>query len=177
VDGGYYDNYGMSTLVEWLDEALTEDCTVQQRAVKSVLVIQLLGSPAVKDSGVVRGDIHNRGWFFQVLAPILTLNTVRGAGQVAHNDLELKLLQQKWFGVGMPVHTVTLEFPGEDAPLSWHMTEAQKKSISQHWNTSDAIQRASQQVVQFLQGEDKIQCPCPTCQSVPPLEMKHSATS
>ena len=23
VDGGYYDNYGMSTLLEWLDDALT----------------------------------------------------------------------------------------------------------------------------------------------------------
>jgi len=34
VDGGYYDNYGMATLVEWLDEALDKT----SRKVKSVLV-------------------------------------------------------------------------------------------------------------------------------------------
>ena len=176
VDGGYYDNYGMSTLVEWLDQALREDRAVDGPAVKSVLVIQLLGAPAVKDSGVVRGDIRNRGWFFQVLAPILTLNTVRGAGQVAHNDLELKQLQEIWFERGVPIHTVTLEFPEPDAPLSWHMTQAQKKSISEHWKTSEAVQHAAQQVVGFLAGHDKIECPCPTCQSTPPLQIKQAAS-
>jgi hypothetical protein len=175
VDGGYYDNYGMSTLVEWLDEALREDLAAGRQAVKSVLVIQLLGAPAVKDSGVVRGDIRNRGWFFQILAPLLTLNTVRGAGQVAHNDLELKQLQEIWFERGVPVHTVTLEFPEPDAPLSWHMTQAQKKAISDHWQASQAVQHSAQQVVQFLAGQDKLQCPCPTCQSAPPLQARRAS--
>jgi hypothetical protein len=165
VDGGYYDNYGMSTLVEWLDEALAADMMSAQQAVKSVLVIQLHGAPVAKDSAVPQGKLRNRGWFYQILAPLLTLNTVRGAGQVAHNDLELQQLQQRWFERKVPIHTVTLEFPEDNAPLSWHMTREQKQSIIDQWTAGADVKTGRNKVLDFLNGSDRIQCPCPTCRS------------
>ena len=63
----------------------------------------------------------HRGWFFQALAPVLALVAVRGAAQVAHNNIELDLLQEKWAG-SIPIQSVTFEFPDQQAPLSWHLT-------------------------------------------------------
>ena len=164
VDGGYYDNFGMATLVEWLDEALSEDAkrARELRAVKSVLVVQIHGSPVGPPSGTA-GSVRNRGWFFQLLAPLLTLNSVRGSGQIAHNDIELGQLQAKWFEVGVPIHSVTFECPDDNAPLSWHLTRAQQDCIRQFWEQPGDMDRYREQVKQFLAGDDFIQCDCPTC--------------
>jgi len=158
VDGGYYDNYGMATLVEWLDEALCEDYS----SVRSVLVIQIHGAPVSTDSSAQPDKLSDRGWFFQIGAPLMTLNNVRGAGQIAHNDLELGQMQHRWFG-RVPIHSVTLEFPDEDAPLSWHLTREQQDKVQERWKSNAAVQKGRGQVAQFLAGLDKINCGCPTC--------------
>jgi hypothetical protein len=157
VDGGYYDNYGMATMVEWLDEALG-DC---RNRVKSVLVVQVHGSPVETDF-TKKLHAQSRGWFFQALAPLTTLAAVRSAGQIAHNDIELGLLQQKWTARGIPVHTVTFEFHGPNAPLSWHLTETQKQDIRDAW-ASEGMGKKREKVRQFLQGNDRLECGCPRC--------------
>lgn len=164
VDGGYYDNYGMSTLVEWLDESLQADAKAPriERVVESVLVIQIHGSP-VAGGLKPAGRVTNRGWFFQIFAPLLTLNAVRGAGQVSHNDIELAQLQDKWFEHGVPIHSVTFEFPDDNAPLSWHLTKAQKECVIDRWIRPSALDRHREQVRAFLSGRDDLDCQCPTC--------------
>src|SRR5262249_48143713 len=128
VDGGYYDNYGMATMVEWLDEALQG----AGGAVESVLVIQIHGAPVNTD---LRDERHakDRGWFYQAFAPLTTLAAVRSAGQIAHHDIELELLQRKWAAMGIPIQTVTFEFNNPDAPLSWHLTPLEANEIRRAW--------------------------------------------
>src|SRR5262249_585901 len=112
VDGGYYDNYGMATLVEWLDEALpgsTND-------VKSVLLIQILGKPVGSASD--EGSIKNRGWFYQTFAPLTTLAAVRSTGQIAHNNLEVEFLKQILASRNVTLQTVKFEFRNPDTPES-----------------------------------------------------------
>jgi hypothetical protein len=164
VDGGYYDNYGMSTLVEWLDEGLTHT-----RKPRGVLVLQIHGSPVKENEPEVRHE-KIRGWFYQAIAPLTTLVSVRGAGQIAHNDTELQLLQQKWWcAAGIPIHSVTFEFPVSKTPLSWHLTPSDQEAISKTWdNSSDPEIRArleygKQQVGNFLAGSDALNCQCPCC--------------
>ncbi len=170
VDGGYYDNYGMSTLVEWLDEALCADQESDTSpAVKSVLVLQVHGAPVSRDGDPQSGDLTDRGWFFQIGAPIVTLANVRGAGQIAHNDIELLQLQQRWFGT-VPIHSVTLEFPDEDAPLSWHLTQSQRENVLDRWDRCEAVLQARVQIAAFLGGSERIDCSCPTCRGVRTLE-------
>ncbi len=135
VDGGYYDNYGMATLVEWLDEALAG----ARGKVAKVLVVQIHSSPAdkrtVKDGNVQGGSASSRrGWFFQMMAPALTLLNVRSSGQIAHNNIELELLQQKWADRGIQIESVVFEFPEANPPLSWHLTEEQKQAIRTAWD-------------------------------------------
>ncbi len=137
VDGGYYDNYGMATLVEWLDEALSGAAAGGSGQVAKVLVLQIHSSPSdpetVQNGEVRKGD-RGRGWLFQMAAPVLALLNVRSSGQIAHNNIELGLLQQKWAGLGVTIESVDFTFPGTNPPLSWHLTEEQKQAIREEWS-------------------------------------------
>lgn len=156
VDGGYYDNYGMATLVEWLDEALD----AKSQDLDGVLVIQIHGAPVKEDPGTEKYK-ESHGWFYQAIAPLATMAAVRSAGQIAHNDIELSFLQRQWASRGLPVHTVTFEFNGLDAPLSWHLTQSDTKKIEEHWQTG--MDECRTQVQSFLQGQSRIGCKCPWC--------------
>ncbi|MFL6214993.1 MAG: patatin-like phospholipase family protein [Blastocatellia bacterium] len=158
VDGGYYDNYGMATLVEWLDEALAG----AGNSVESVLVIQIHGAPVDANLADER-HAKERGWFYQAFAPLTTLAAVRGAGQIAHNDIELEFLQQKWAEAKIPIHTVTFEFHNPDAPLSWHLTRSERNEIQRAWQKDMGPCR--QLVKQFLDGNVSFNCGCLTCAS------------
>jgi hypothetical protein len=149
VDGGYYDNYGISSLVEWLDEELQDNPEV-----KEVLVLEIRG--ARSGLGDARGtespECHTepeviqeekRTWFSQILAPpfiqILAppqgaLN-VRNTGQRTHNDTELDLLKDKWGAErDVKITRALFEFDGVNPPLSWHLTKDQKENIRAEWN-------------------------------------------
>lgn len=161
VDGGYYDNYGMATLVEWLDEALQNDDV----DINEVLVLQVHGVP-------VRKDFHDelysgsRGWFYQALAPFATLIQVRSAGQVAHNDVELGLLQESYARNGVAIHALEFEFPNPNAPLSWHLTKTQQDEIEGAWKTDVKVKRARDSVQEFLNGASLLKgCTCPACRA------------
>jgi hypothetical protein len=174
VDGGYYDNYGMSTLVEWLDEALNGAMN-REGKVRRVLVLQLHCSPVEGDeedrqrreavqhkgfsaamharsgkSGASDAELKhgNRGWFFQLFAPILAVLGVRSAGQIAHNDIELEMLQAKWREKGIDIETVSFVFPDKNAPLSWHLIQEQKDAIRQAWETR--MHEPIREVTEFL---------------------------
>jgi len=151
VDGGYYDNYGMATLVEWLDEALSGAVQGGPGKVAKVLVVQIHSSPADPETvqnGEVRKADRGRGWLFQMAAPFLTLLNVRTSGQIAHNDIELNLLEQKWAGLGVEIESVDFTFPGTNPPLSWHLTEEQKQAIRDEWAQNMGTQVG--QVKEFL---------------------------
>ena len=129
VDGGYYDNYGMATMVEWLDDALNG----ADGAVKNVLVLQIHGAPVDPNAKEKRHE-ETHGWFYQAIAPLATLGAVRTAGQLAHNEIELDLLRQKWEASGVNIDTVTFEFSNPNAPLSWHLTPEDVDAIATAWN-------------------------------------------
>ena len=142
VDGGYYDNYGMSTLVEWLDIAL-DSLQLQGKLAeqKEILIIEIREEPSPSPVELPKGSI--RGWFFQAYAPLVALFAVRTAGQRSHNQVELKLLQEKWAG-RVNITPAIFEFgsrqdgsaPPElpSPPLSWHLTARQKEAIESEWS-------------------------------------------
>lgn len=146
VDGGYYDNYGMATLVEWLDQALE----ASYREIKQVMVIEIRGAKADPNPARQRHTQY-RGWFFQAFAPLLTLANVRSAGQVAHNDIEIELLKQKWQG-RVRIRRLLFEFPEIATPLSWHLTHEEQDCISAGWSK---IGRRALRVKAFLERPEK----------------------
>ena len=92
VDGGYFDNSGLCALTEWLDEALEERASVPGRAPgkEEILVIEIRGFP----EGTKAQYKVNRGWFYQLYAPLSTLLGVWTTGQAATNVTEFDLLQK-----------------------------------------------------------------------------------
>jgi len=157
VDGGYYDNYGISSLVEWLDEELRTNQDIEE-----VLIIEIRGSPTPpsytyddanecppKPSADAEDRRSNPGWFYQFTAPLRTVLGVRSTGQRTHNDLELNLMVDKWDEQdeanerdgqgGREPHRVEItralfEFDGRDTPLSWHLSAGDKERIRENWD-------------------------------------------
>jgi hypothetical protein len=140
VDGGYYDVYGIASLVDWLDEALQEN----QRnpaplPVNHVFVLQVRGAPPEPAAPTKR-----RGWFYQAYAPLATLLGVRGTGQLAHNEQELALLRRAWEG-RVAISSAVFQFCGGSPPLSWHMTRDQVQAIDVQWQ--DELRHTSTRAV------------------------------
>jgi Patatin-like phospholipase len=161
VDGGYYDNYGISSLAQWLDEALPPCGSVRR-----LLILQIRAFPIeIEDKRPQNQPATRRGWFYQAFAPVSTLLNVRTAGQSAHNQVELKLLRQALENRGVTVESADFEFRSSDKsssckrsednynpPLSWHLTTKQKAEIKGEW---DRIERCieRQKVKNFLNSD------------------------
>jgi hypothetical protein len=139
VDGGYYDNYGMSTLMEWLHQAL-EDSDPRP---KRVLVIQIRGASTA--SNPQPDGTH--GWFYQAWAPLETMLTVRTTGQLSHNEEDFERLQQLWAGRGVEIDNAVFEFCGNAPPLSWHLSGRDKQGIDEQWRRQLAMTGGAWDVV------------------------------
>lgn len=136
VDGGYYDNPGVSSLVAWLDEGLQALNDNHEPLPDHVLIIQIRSFP--DSSGMSPLD---RGWFFQTHAPITGLLSVRTTAQLLRDREALRMIAQKWATTEKTeqgslkdrIRFATFTFDGTDAPLSWAINEKQKRKIDDAW--------------------------------------------
>ena len=142
ADGGYYDNYGMSTLIQWLRQGLP-----QGSPVKEVMVVQIRAFPP--DAQPAQ---PSRGWLYQAIAPLDVMLSVRTAGQYAHNHDEFALLQQAQSAAGVNIYTSVFEFCQANAPLSWHLEARDITKLNNDWDTAE-IQREWLKVERFLNGQ------------------------
>lgn len=131
ADGGYYDNYGVSSLLEWLNEGLSYKTKPN---LKNVLIIQIRGDRVING----KTDVASSKPYYQSLAPLYTLLNVRTTGQLSRNDAEMEIFMRYWRTRGINIQTVIFEFPRTDneeaPPLSWHLSDAQKTRIDEAWN-------------------------------------------
>jgi hypothetical protein len=148
ADGGYYDNSGVAALVQWLHNGLSDLANRNPNKLpKHILVIRINAFPA-SEKGYVK---KHRGTFFQIWAPLLSLNTVRGAAQACSADRELQLLRERWShdGLALQKSRQRLEVTIETAdftfspsgtrgkkrpPLSWHLRMEEQAEIENAWN-------------------------------------------
>jgi hypothetical protein len=139
IDGGYYDNDGTATLVEFLALALLDE---RQKAKASpgtppkyhILVIQ------IRDSGELNSENSSEelcafssegcgqwGIGTQIAAPPLGFWRA-GHGSVSYRDQrELTILKNALEGVAT-IEPITIAYSG-DEPLSWHLTPAELTDI------------------------------------------------
>ena len=156
VDGGYADNFGMATLMEWVFEA-----RVRSSRLRRVLVIQIRAAPEATQL-LPSGEV-GRSWLYQIYAPLEAMLSVWSNGQSARNDAQFELLQRAWKSARPDaraddeITTVTFELktPKEHAdsrPLSWHLTRGQREDIQWSWQDAKADGRAWHEVRRFLLG-------------------------
>jgi hypothetical protein len=119
---------------------------------KRVLLIEICESNSCSsdnpDDTPAYGDDQRRSWAFQLYAPISALLAMRTSAQRARNRWEIDLLKQRW-GPVICVESVKFAYPATPGPMSWHLTEAQKKWIDQAWS-GPAPQDALKQVEDFV---------------------------
>jgi hypothetical protein len=91
ADGGYVDNEGVFTVVDWLGQLLhyyEQPENRGRRPFDRILVIRVQPFPyaAAGPPGT------NEGWLYAALGPVLTIQNVRVASQAERNGVALKLL-------------------------------------------------------------------------------------
>jgi hypothetical protein len=131
ADGGYYDNYGVVTALQFLDDVLTR--AQAERQPMKVAVVKIRASPA--SAGERPKD---RQWWYQMGAPLLTLVNVRSAGQRERAEEEFHASQRYWNLSGFDVREFDFGFNGEETPLSWQLSKAEQAAIATEWQKNDA---------------------------------------
>jgi hypothetical protein len=120
VDGGYYDNSGIYSLLAWLDSA--------QGNLPPILLIRIVPFPEENQPATT----PHRPWIYQFAAPLETLETVRTAAQHYRNRAQLELFLRN-----RPIQEVVCRFeppPGcRLPPLSWNLSSSEVACIQRAW--------------------------------------------
>jgi Carboxypeptidase regulatory-like domain/Patatin-like phospholipase len=141
ADGGYYDNYGMYSLMAWLQEALAGITSPPE-----VLVLRIEAFPANNMESTTA-----QGWPFQTWAPLTAMMSVRSAAQLQRNDTDFRLFQQQ-YKPGM-IKEVTFRYQPPcgcpDPPLSWDLSPVEIECLDLAWR-SQSVQNEAALVEQFM---------------------------
>jgi hypothetical protein len=170
VDGGYYDNYGMVSLLEWLKDS-KEAMSQNPGGSPEIVILRIESFPEG-----LPAKAKTEGWSYQLLAPLLALFAARSSGQLYRDDAELRMfkqLQALEAGANDPkalsVHDMTFRYDptncecrGEDPPLSWHLTEPEKKCIRDAWMTP-RLNACRAYIKDFLDASKPVGTPPPFC--------------
>jgi hypothetical protein len=152
VDGGYFDNYGVSSLAAVVHGALAESGAALQG--RRLLILEICDTDrcsgdAAPETPSLGGN--DRGWPYQLIAPLSAVIAMRSAAQRATNRTTLGLLKNYWGVRGVCIESVPVPFSSGSPPMSWHMTQVEKDEIDRTWNRSSSAIVAS--VGAFLAGK------------------------
>jgi hypothetical protein len=160
VDGGYFDNYGINTLVSWLNGATATGGALPSR----LLVLEICDGAvcsSAEDTEPSAGGTVEHAWPYQLTAPLAGLLATRQAAQRITNRTSVRMLKNELSGRAC-LESVAVPFgdyqspagydpaASEVTPLSWHLTETEKSAVEVHWNSMR--ERIAGQVQAFLKG-------------------------
>jgi hypothetical protein len=158
VDGGYYDNYGITTLIAWLEEALPacSDC--------EFLLLRITHFPVSN-----KPETKKHGWVFQLYAPIAAQYDAREAGQIVGDDTQVRFKADVLNLHGrIRLYGAAIGYdPGKNAdpvcldpPLSWQLSQRQKNCIASSWQlrVSNDGDTEFQCIADFVSNKPKPRC-------------------
>ena len=129
-DGGYYDNHGVVSAIDFLRDVLPAHYQMTQSSPGTrpkAILIQIRASE-LRDRPARSGH----GFRYATLGPVAALLNVRTTSQALRDDIDVDLLKSEWAGrVDVLSWTFTLRNP--DAPLSWHLTRDDIAGIQRGW--------------------------------------------
>lgn len=157
ADGGYFDNFGVATSVQLLNQLLAYPGEDKYK-IKKVLFLQI---NAFADSPITNNNLGEPGWLIAVIGSIKAVLKVRSSTQTASDSLAVKFLKDKWKKKDVEIADFTISFPKEidKQPLSWQLTQEQKKAIKTGWKelkeskSEDAVVKAIKQKWQEWQRQ------------------------
>ena len=113
VDGGYYDNYGVYTLLAWLESALSPNPTVHH-----LVILRLMAFPPESDKLP-----RLQGWGYQMLAPFDAFLATRSTAQLAESDAVLRRFTSHWQNLQpepVDILSAVLEYQSMDTNVCEH---------------------------------------------------------
>ncbi|MBI3473881.1 MAG: patatin-like phospholipase family protein [Candidatus Solibacter usitatus] len=151
VDGGYFDNSGLYSLMGWLEQAgMSMPPSAPPR---EVLLLQIDAFPEEPGMAARRAEFS---WYRQLTIPFETVVGVRESGQAERNRNEFPLLAKSLEG-RLNVHLLEFRFrPSprcalEPPPLSWHLSQLEQQCIAEAW-TDPRIVESRRAVAEWLAG-------------------------
>lgn len=152
VDGGYFDNYGVSSLAAVMHTAL--EALPSSTTKRRVLVVEICDSATCSGDPAPEGPSmggKDRGWPYQIFAPLSAFMAMRSSAQRVTNRTTLRLLKDYWRLKGTCIESVVVPFNNGKAPMSWHLTGREKQQITDGWNRIAAEKLGA--VRRFLAGQ------------------------
>lgn len=159
ADGGYFDNSGTFTALEWLDELLAENAKTLN--IKKVILLRIEAFPEDALKVQQQGSL---GFVTTIKGPLDALNGVRNSTQIARNIQTRKLIKERWEDKGIEIKSFSIIFPetftkinkkGEsietkyNQPLSWRLTLTQKRNLKQAWENDQTIKNTVNSIKEF----------------------------
>jgi len=132
-DGGYYDNYGMLSAIQYLRTVLEKT----DGKLKQVLVLQIRASR----TEIELEPRRKTGLIEDLLTPLETIYNVRSASQVVNNERLLDTQIDYWDeqnrtadgGVAKASIVTCVVSLDADSPLSWYLSDSERNQINESW--------------------------------------------
>lgn len=128
VDGGYHDNFGVQTALEFLRSALEN--TDRQLNVKRILIVEIRLTN-YENEALVPGVL--RDFPAEWVGPAFGAVNVAQRAQIERNNIALASFIRTYERSGTDIEVLTLqpdkEVPG---PLSWHLPVSRRKVLFEH---------------------------------------------
>jgi hypothetical protein len=129
ADGGYTDNFGVLSAIDYLREIAPKI----QKDGRKVVLLQIRAS---NPDRMPRPET-DPGYLWTVTGPFNTLLSVRTPGQVARNDALIRYLQYEWEQKKIgEIKPVIFQLYKEN-PLSWHLSSSEKRTIAAEWSNQE----------------------------------------
>jgi hypothetical protein len=151
IDGGYHDNYGVASALNWIAAALDEYDT-DALPVSRIALIEIRAKPDIPKS-TARTE-----WSAAWLGPFWGLLSSWGYAQTSANDTSVSELIAR-FKDRSTKTSDNIQFesfvfvPEWSGPLSWHLSTDQKKRLCEAWSSS-MNQTTLQNLLAYLHGSN-----------------------
>ena len=157
ADGGYFDNSGEFTAIQWLDKFLEDNAAALK--IEKVVLLQINAFPEEPLKTKQKGK---KGFLTVLLGPLDALNGVRNSTQIDRNIQAVELLKDYWNEKRIMIQRFDISFPKEDRngneydqPLSWQLTQHQKNNLKNAWENDETIRKTVDCMKTFWNNSQK----------------------
>ncbi|MBM4000202.1 MAG: patatin-like phospholipase family protein [Planctomycetes bacterium] len=146
ADGAYFDNYGVVSMVEWLNVVLPR---LRERAARPrVLIIRVSIRDVALDART--GSSDKPGWTYTLYGPVITLLSTSSTSQLARNEQLLELISDRWTSRDEIDFEIVHFALNTEVPLSWQLTADAIAQIQSRWETERAEGAEFRRVQEFF---------------------------
>jgi hypothetical protein len=150
IDGGYHDNYGVASALDWLSAAL-EAHRKEGLPLSRIALVEIRAKPDIP------AETAQNEWSSAWLGPFWGLFNSWGYVQMSSNDTAVNQLivgfKNRLAASAEGIQFDSFVFiPDHTGPLSWHLSEEQKAKLRSAWD-SEKNKDVLTQLLRFLGAE------------------------